>query len=76
MEAVYNVAQRKKSIFVAHRLSTAARCDKIVVLDGGYMVESGTYARLLEKGGLYTEMWARVGSEGEFVDATREAQSN
>jgi ABC-type multidrug transport system ATPase subunit len=51
--------QGRTSIFVAHRLSTAAQCDQIVVLERGRVAESGSHAALLERGGRYAEMWAR-----------------
>ena len=49
----------KTVIVVAHRLSTLARMDRIVVLVGGRIVEDGTPAELLRAGGHYAEMWAR-----------------
>jgi ATP-binding cassette, subfamily B, heavy metal transporter len=39
--------------------------DRIVVLDGGRVAESGTHAELLRRGGLYAEMWARQARERE-----------
>lgn len=59
LEAMRDLAQGRTSIFVAHRLSTAAQCDQIVVLDEGHVVESGTHHELLALGGHYASMWAR-----------------
>jgi ATP-binding cassette subfamily B protein len=50
----------RTSIFVAHRLSTVQDVDKIIVMDEGRVVESGTHAELLQReGGLYQDMWTR-----------------
>ena len=49
----------------AHRLSTIARMDRIVVLDAGRIIETGTHAALLESGGLYARLWAR--QSGGFI---------
>ncbi|MGC4763366.1 ABC transporter ATP-binding protein [Micromonospora sp. DT46] len=46
-------------IAIAHRLSTIARMDRIVVLDAGRIAEQGTHAQLLERGGLYADLWSR-----------------
>ncbi|MEW2379133.1 ABC transporter ATP-binding protein [Micromonospora sp. NPDC047812] len=46
-------------IAIAHRLSTIARMDRIVVLDAGRIAEQGTHAKLLERGGLYADLWSR-----------------
>ena len=45
-------------IMIAHRLSTVVGADKIIVLDGGHVEETGTHAQLLRAGGLYARMWA------------------
>ncbi len=46
-------------IVVAHRLSTIRHCDRIVVLDGGHIVEDGTYDELIARGGFFAELVER-----------------
>ena len=51
------VARRRTTFVVAHRLATAARADRIVVVDGGRIVERGSHAELLAAGGHYRRLW-------------------
>lgn len=51
--------QGKTVIAIAHRLSTIAQMDRIVVLDGGRVIEDGSHDDLLAQGGLYARLWAR-----------------
>ena len=46
-------------IVIAHRLSTIKNCDRILYLEGGRIVEDGTYDELIEKGGLFAELVER-----------------
>jgi ATP-binding cassette subfamily B multidrug efflux pump len=53
-------------IAVAHRLSTIARMDRLVVMEAGRIVEQGTHAELLAANGAYARMWNR--QSGGFID--------
>ena len=46
-------------VVIAHRLSTIRHCDRILVLDGGRIVEDGSYDALIEKGGFFADLVAR-----------------
>lgn len=59
------IERGRTTIVIAHRLSTVVHADRIVVLEAGQVVESGTHAELLRKGGVYAEMWARQAAERE-----------
>jgi ATP-binding cassette subfamily B (MDR/TAP) protein 7 len=48
----------RTSIFIAHRLRTIYDCDVIIVLKEGLVAESGTHEQLINKGGLYSELWS------------------
>ncbi|KAK9836126.1 hypothetical protein WJX81_003499 [Elliptochloris bilobata] len=57
MGSLEELAQGRTSVFVAHRLSTVQRCDKIVVLSDGVMAEVGTHSELMAAGRVYYDMW-------------------
>ncbi|MDC1378725.1 ABC transporter ATP-binding protein/permease [Pelagibacteraceae bacterium] len=54
-----NVSKGKTTLIIAHRLSTAANADNIIVLDQGSIIEQGTHESLLLKKGKYFEMWGK-----------------
>jgi len=66
-EALYGMMEGKTVIAIAHRLSTIAAMDRIVVLDGGRIVEDGTHDALIAQGDLYAGFWAR--QSGGFLQA-------
>ena len=73
-ETLRNVAARRTSIVIAHRLSTVVDADQIVVLDQGRVAERGTHGELLRKDGLYADMWARQQAEREAEEEAEAAE--
>ena len=65
-EALTNLMKGRTSIVVAHRLSTIAGLDTIVVLNEGRIVEQGSHHELLERDGEYAKLWSR--QSGAFLD--------
>ena len=57
-KAFTTLTKGRTVIMIAHRLSTVVGADKILVLEGGRVVEQGSHRELVETGGLYTRMWA------------------
>ncbi|MCD7059522.1 ABC transporter ATP-binding protein [Pelagibacterium xiamenense] len=60
----------KTVIAIAHRLSTIAAMDRLVILERGHIVEQGTHAELLDRGGHYARLWSR--QSGGFLDLDEE----
>jgi ATP-binding cassette subfamily B protein len=70
--ALETVMQGKTVIAIAHRLSTLARMDRIIVLDAGQIKEQGTHADLLRQDGLYARYWNR--QSGGFINVKDAAE--
>ncbi len=64
-ENLLDLMQGKTVIAIAHRLSTIAQLDRLVIMDHGRIAETGTHDELVEKGGLYADLWAR--QSGGFI---------
>ena len=57
--ALHRVMEGKTVLAIAHRLSTLSEMDRIVVMEDGRIVETGTHDSLLARGGLYAQFWRR-----------------
>ncbi|HEY6484336.1 MAG TPA: ABC transporter ATP-binding protein [Steroidobacteraceae bacterium] len=64
-ETLDDAMRGKTVIVVAHRLSTIAHLDRILVFDQGHIIEDGTHSQLLTRGGAYQKLWSR--QAGGFV---------
>src|SRR5690242_3344257 len=64
--ALWQLMEGRTALVVAHRLSTVARMDQLVVLDRGEIAEKGTHQELLRRGGTYARLWEH--QSGGFLD--------
>ena len=51
------VMRGRTAVFISHRLSSARFCDRIAVLDGGRLVQTGSHGELMREGGVYRELF-------------------
>jgi ATP-binding cassette subfamily B protein len=72
--ALDEAAKGRTTLMVAHRLSTVAGADEIIVLSEGKIVERGTHRELLDAGGLYADLWSRQSRAHDLAEqAARES---
>jgi len=58
INTIYKAMKGRTTLMISHRLVTVTHCDRILVVDKGQIIESGTHEELLKSGGLYKTMWA------------------
>ncbi|MFF2425437.1 ABC transporter ATP-binding protein [Streptomyces mirabilis] len=69
-EALWRLMEGRTALVVAHRLSTVATMDRLVVLDRGRIIEQGTHQELLASEGAYAKLWQH--QSGGFLDDSEE----
>jgi len=72
--ALDRVARNRTALLIAHRLSTVVNADQIVVLEHGRVAERGTHIELLERDGLYAQMWRRQREADEAAERLRRSR--
>jgi ATP-binding cassette subfamily B protein len=73
--ALEQAAKGRTTLVVAHRLSTIAGADQILVLKNGAIVERGRHADLILRNGEYAELWRRQAEDPPHTEASGRAQS-
>ena len=71
-ESLFDLMEGKTVIAIAHRLSTIAAMDRLIVMDRGRIIEEGTHEILLEKKGLYAQLWSH--QSGGFMAPVQAAE--
>jgi ATP-binding cassette subfamily B protein len=68
VRAMGRLSEGRTTLLIAHRLQSAARADRVVMLDAGRIVEVGPHARLVAAGGAYAALWASYVGEAAGHD--------
>ena len=71
-QALNRLLEGRTAILIAHRLTTAKRADRIVVVEDGGIVETGSHDELVSAGGRYAAMYATWVRQGGLEDQTLE----
>jgi ATP-binding cassette subfamily B protein len=61
--------QDRTILMISHQLSAAAACDRILVMDGGRLVQQGHHNDLVQQGGTYRRLWEREQAEQQLSKA-------
>ena len=69
-KALDRLSKGRTTIVIAHRLATIRSADKIIVLDRGRQADEGTHDALLERGGLYADLYRLQFQDGRQVSET------
>lgn len=73
LDAIDRQAAHRTLVLITHRIAAASRCDQIVVLDKGTVVEQGTHEELLKQGGIYSQFAEEQRREGN-ADSVEQSQ--
>lgn len=74
-QALDRLMRGRTTLVLAHRLSSVIGCDRILVLDGGRIAESGSHGSLMRAGGIYARLMAEQARESLPADAVEESEA-